>query len=95
MINKKLILNVDDFFEELFTLESVITITRDACLDREISAFYYDLPDSKKIVLSQERNLYINMLSLALDRVSNLKNINTKMENEIPILNKYSYDSCR
>ena len=56
-------------------------LTKEVCQEKEFSSMYYNLPPKDKFTLSAERNHYINMLTLALDRVSNLKQINCGIEN--------------
>ena len=73
-------------FDELFLLESIIKLTKESCLDREVTSQYYNLSEEKKRYLSEERNNYINMLSIALDRVKILKEINNQIEEEITYL---------
>ena len=73
----------DDYYNNLYYLESIIKMTKNVCQEREFSSIYYNLPQKDIHVLSEERNHYINMLDLALDRVSDLKEINYNMENEL------------
>lgn len=70
-------------FDKLFSLESIIQTTKDACMERESSSKYYGLSSKNKFTLSEERNHYINMLTMALDKVAELKSINNELENEI------------
>ena len=37
----------------------------------------------RKFILSEERNNYINMMNLALDKLTRLKEINLAIENKI------------
>lgn len=76
----------DNCFDELFCLESIIKLTKNACLEKEISSNYYNLPIKYKFTLSEERNNYINMMNVALDKVNNLKKINNALEQEIQSL---------
>ena len=69
-------------FEELFTLESLLKLTKEACLKQEINSNYYNLDDSNKIKLSEERNHYLNLLTIAIDKVELLKQINQNIEKE-------------
>ncbi len=94
MTQSEVIAHFESTFDELFVLESIIKLTREACLEREFNSSYYDLSDTRQKSLSEERNHYINMLSIALDRVTRLKNINTDIEREIPKLQNYAYNCC-
>jgi len=80
---KRVQLSCDNCFNELYSLESILTFTKEVCQEKEFSAIYYDLPQKDKFILSEERNHYINMLNLALDRVSDLKKINSGLECEL------------
>lgn len=73
-------------FDELFTLESIIKLTQEACLDREEDSIHYDLTPKEKFSLSKERNHYINMLTIALEKVEHIKNYNLLIEEEISCL---------
>ena len=76
----------ENYFDELFCLESIIKLTKCACLEKEFSANYYNLPSKYKYTLSEERNHYINMMNIALEKVNLLKEINNSMEDEMHCL---------
>lgn len=80
---KRVMLSCDNLFNQLYSLESILQVTKEVCQEREFSSVYYNLPQNYKYTLSEERNHYINMLELALARVSDLKKINNGLENEI------------
>ena len=84
--DERVYLCCENSFNKLYALESLIKATKDTCQEREFSAKYYNLPNKDKYILSEERNHYINMLSMALDKVSELKEINDEIENEIQYL---------
>ena len=73
----------NNLFNQLYSLESILQFTKNVCQEKEFSSTYYNLQKKDKFILSEERNHYINMLNLALDRVTNLKEINILLENEI------------
>ena len=73
----------ENTFDILFSLETIIKLTQHNCLDKEISSIYYNLNAEEKITLSEERNQYINMLNLAIDKVSNLKEISLYIEEKL------------
>lgn len=85
----------EKMFEELFVLESVVKFTKEACLEREINSEYYSLALADKAGLSEERNHYINMLSIALEKVNSLKTINSSIEKGLIDLKQNSDYSCR
>ena len=84
--DKKIQLCCEDSIYQLSCLESIIRTTIDSCLERETSAKYYNLPPKDKFTLSQERTHYINMMTIALDKLSNIIELNTKIENNINCL---------
>jgi hypothetical protein len=51
-------------------------LTKDTCLKQEIDSNYYNLDDLNKIKLSEERNNYLNLLTVAIDKIANLNQIN-------------------
>lgn len=63
----------DSSIDELFKLESLIRFTKEACLSKEINANYYDLDGLNKLKLSEERNDYINSLSIIEEKIYLLK----------------------
>lgn len=85
MVNScnKVQLSCDNLFDQLYYLESILSFTKDACLEKEFTSNYYNLSQKDKFILSAERNNYINMINLALDRVSNIKSINKNLEQEL------------
>jgi len=84
--NKSLLLCFEDSIDELFSLESIIKLTQESCLDREEDSVYYSLNSDEKVFLSEERNHYINMLTLALDKVNKLKKLSSLIEKELTFL---------
>ena len=83
---KQLFSYYENTFDIVFLLESIIKVTQETCIDKEIYSVHYNLSSKDKMSLSQERNNYINMLSLALDKLSNLKEINLYIEKELNCL---------
>ena len=63
----------DSSIDELFRLISLIKFTKESCLAKEMSATYYNLNDLNRFKLSEERNDYINMLSIAEEMLFLLK----------------------
>ncbi len=87
--------SIEYALEELFTLESIIKFTKEACLEKEFASIYYEIPESKKNLLSEERNHYINMLTIALDKLTNIKNNVFIVENETCKLKQYTNNCSR
>ena len=76
-------LHCDNSYNQLYYLESILQLTKDVCQEKEFASIYYNLPPKYKFILSAERNHYINMMNLALDRVDNLRQINNGLENDL------------
>lgn len=68
-------------YEELCALESLVLFTQEVCLKKEISSYYYNLDNNEKKKLSEERNHYINMLSLANEKINLIKHHYSNFEN--------------
>ncbi len=83
---QKVLSSLDDIFNLLYSVESIIKMTHKVCLNKEIQAIYYDLPQPNTLILSEERNHYINMLDLAIDKLNTLKELNCFVEKELTSL---------
>lgn len=84
MFNQECLLLVSNsLIDELDSLESVIKLTQESCLDKEIDSIYYNLNAEDKLILSKERNHYINLLTIALQKVKNLKENSLDIERRI------------
>lgn len=83
---KKTLDKINDTLDIISTVETIIKLTQDNCLNKEIYSKYYNLSNENKILLSQERNNYINMLNLALEKLASLEYINNLIEEELTIL---------
>ena len=73
-------------YKDLYELESVVNLTLKSCLNQECNAIYYNINEESSSLLSEERNHYINLLSISLDKVKNLKKEYSKLENNINTL---------
>lgn len=94
-MSKNDVLNcIEATFSEIYVLKSIIKITREACLEKEVNSSYYNLSQENKKYLSEERNHYINMLTMALDKITKLENISESMERELPMLHQNAHYSC-
>lgn len=92
---QKVLSNFDNTFQLLSTLESIIKVIQESCLDKEVYSKHYNLTSKEKLDLSIERNNYINLLSIALDKISSLKDLNLILEESLSCLKQDTNDSCR
>ena len=67
-------------FDELCVINSIVKLVKNSCLEREFSGEYYGIPQEKIIHISEERNNYINMLTLLAERVTNIMNLHLILE---------------
>lgn len=82
----KALQSFNNCYEIIWALESVIKLTLEACLKREISSLHYNLDNNEKFMLSEERNHYINMLSIANEKIEKLKEKTLIIEKELSLL---------
>ena len=74
-------------FDVLSYIESILSVTKEVCLEKEINSKYYNIPLQEQIKLSTERNNYINMITLAQEKIEQLKII---YNDSMPIFSNYS-----
>lgn len=78
--------NFEHIYENILIIESILLLTKESCLEREFNSIYYDLENDNRIFLSKERNHYINMLSIAQDKIEQIKTTGLHFENNLSIL---------
>ena len=97
-MNKDLIdcmLNCSEkFTTELDLVDSIVSITKNACLEREFSGQYYGTGNEYSRKISAERNHYINMLTILSEKISTLSKLNISIEEEL-LSHQNANDSCR
>ena len=84
--NKSIMLSCDFAIERLFSIETIIKLTKEYCLAKEIKSIHCNLSLSDKKILSEERNQYITMLNLALEKLQELRNLNQELEEKLTAL---------
>ena len=72
----------ESIIDELLTVESLVLAIMDSCLSKECGAQYYSGNDISSR-LSEERNYYINMLGVALEKIKRIQSLNGAIENLI------------
>ena len=79
-------------FQKMYVLNSIITLTRESCEERENKGVYYGLKSDMIKQISDERYNYINALSVASEIISNIMSIYVSAEYE---LNQNTYNCGR
>ena len=72
-------------FVELYTINTLINVTKNVCKEHEFKGEYYGSPNSVVIKLSAERNDYINMLEIVNDKINQLMDNYLIIENEMTL----------
>ena len=96
-INQKniLIKTHEKSFHEMYVVNTIISMIKQSCVERENNGQYYGLTEKRiRTLISDERNDYINMLTLLSDKISNLMALFVSMENEFS-LNNDTDNCCR
>ena len=70
-------------YEEIIMLESLISLVHETCLNLELNAEYYEDIEDSVLKINEERNRYLNILSMAQEKLKNIEKLNTKLEEEI------------
>lgn len=82
----------NEAFREIHNTTSLIDAVLTCCQDKEFRGIYYDIPRKSAIKLSEERNGYMSLLTMASDRLNNLKQLNINIENELTL--HQNTDNC-
>ena len=69
------LLKVENVNDEIENIETLLELTKNYCLSKEFQSVHYNLSDAGAFLLSKERNHYINMLSITLDKLDKSVNI--------------------
>lgn len=81
--DRDLLLLNEASFNELYVIDTILQMTKKSCQDFEFSGQYYGLAENMALELSAERNNYINMFNLLLERTSNLMALNLSIEKRL------------
>lgn len=71
---------LESTIDDLFMMESLINLTKESCIKKELESVYYNLDKDMQLKLSNERNNYINLMSIAEEKILHLINKYTKLE---------------
>ena len=85
----------DEAFDEIYKTKAIIKALITCCQDKEFKGEYYNLNKNLKYLLSEERNEYVSLLTIAFEKLHKLISINCRLEKEISMLNQNSDYCCR
>lgn len=80
---QKVLCYCENSLDLLNSLEGILKITYNSCMNKEFNSIYYDIPFDKRINISEERNIYINMISIALEKLSLIYEQHKNTEQEL------------
>lgn len=84
--SEQFLFNVSSVIDTLFSLETLLELTKEYCLKRDFESIYYSLSSEEKVSLSEERNRYICLLNIALEKLNTLKQLNLELEDKFLVL---------
>lgn len=73
-------------YEELTLIDSLLCAIQEACLNLEMKSEYYNSKEPSTLKISEERNRYINLTSIAHERIKKMEYLNSQMENKAILL---------
>lgn len=79
-------------FNKLYMINTLINMVRKMCEEREFKGEYYNISKKSAAKLSEERNDYINVLSIVCDSIADVLNLKLKMETEMGL--KHNSNNC-
>ncbi len=79
-------------YNEIDTLNTLAVMTKSYCTDKEFTGEYYSLKNEISLYLSEERNHYINMLTLVAESALKTRTLCESIENELCLHN--NPDDC-
>lgn len=76
----------NELFDEFHHTNALIYATLSSCQEREFKGEYYGIPPQFISMISNERNEYISLLTIATDKLKYINKLNLNMEREITSL---------
>ena len=70
-------------YDELTLVDSLLCAIQESCLNLELKSEYYNSSESSTLKISQERNMYINLTSIARERLKNIETLNSELETNV------------
>jgi len=78
-------INFDIFWTNFFILDSLVRLLINSCYNLELNSEYYGNSENISQELSQERNNYINVLTVVLEKLNELKLTAESLEKNVKI----------
>lgn len=72
-----------DTFDEITILDSLLSAIQELCLNLELNSQYYENTENFMLKLSEERNKYISLSSVARQRLKKIELINSQLEDNL------------
>ena len=91
---KELVHFYEQTFREMYILNTIITLIKESCEERENKGIYYGLKSDGIKQISNERHNYINGLDVVKDRLSNILKTYLSAEDTF-YLHQNTYDCSR
>ena len=73
-------------FDELYHANTLIYATISSCQEKEFKSEYYGIPKDFIPMISNERNGYISLLTIASDKLKYVNKLNLNIEEKISSL---------
>ena len=82
--NLNIIINYQEkILDEIYNADVLINAAKSCCQEREFRGEYYGLSNEYIKKVSNERNEYISLLTLASDKIKNVHKLNKTMEQNL------------
>ena len=73
----------ENTFDEITIISTLISSIQELCLNLEMNSQYYEDSENYVHKLSEERNKYINLSSMALQRLKKIETLNAELESKL------------
>ena len=70
-------------YDEITIIDSLLSAIQELCLNLELNSQYYENTENFIFKLSEERNKYISLSSVARQRLKKIETINMQLEDKL------------
>lgn len=92
--NINILMYHEKLLNEIYDADVLLKATKCCCQEKEFRGEYYGIPQNFTQMISNERNEYLSLLTLILNKISHINTLNEHIENELT-LHKNTNNSCR